>query len=154
MKLSHDLKNKKIIAKLHFFEEVEVETSGKSMFPLFTENTKLLVKKKTIEDILDKYDIILFYNKGKNKIIAHRIYTMSESNVITKGDNCIRCDIYPISWDNIIGFVVAFWKSGFFIERKTFMWYFLTVCSLSYSQLKYTCWVIYHFFCHSTSRKL
>ena len=154
MKSSHDLRNKKIIAKLNFFKEIEVETFGKSMFPLFTKNTKLLIKKKTIEDTLNKYDIILFYNQSKNKIIAHRIYTISKLDVTTKGDNCIKSDTNPILWENIIGFVVAFWKCGFLIKRKTFMWYFLTVCSLSYSQLKYTCWVIYHMFCHSTSRKL
>ena len=75
--------------------------SSNSMSPTIKSGDLVIVKNKNNYNV----DDIIVFNADLNSIVTHRIINISDSTIITKGDNNYANDL-PITKDKIIGKVV------------------------------------------------
>ena len=98
------LENKNIQTTLiHFLQEgkqVEVPAFGMSMFPLLLPGDVLLVNPVKPQ----KGDIGVFI--GQRKLIAHRVYKISNNAYHFKGDGLIYPD-HPVPYEKVLGTVIS-----------------------------------------------
>jgi signal peptidase I len=88
--------------------------NGISMAPLFKPGDMLCVESSLFIDIR-LGDIIVFYVKtGNNESLSvvHRVISISENGLITKGDNNAMVDASVVTINNFAGLVTSFERQG------------------------------------------
>lgn len=86
-----------------------VSVTGPSMFPVLLSGDKVLAKKSLPKD-LQAGDIIVFLDECQNRV-AHRIVSIEQSSVTTKGDLRVETDA-PVEFNRVIGKIVAVLRDG------------------------------------------
>lgn len=96
--------------KLDLGAEVELPSSGNSMYPLFRHRKDSFRLKKIKGEEARKYDMIL-YQRDNGRYILHRIVRVGPEGYSLRGDNQYT-DEFPVRADQIIGRVCSFCRNG------------------------------------------
>lgn len=95
--------------KLNMGAEVELPSSGNSMYPLFRHRQDSFRLSRT-ENAPEKYDMVL-YRRDNGTYVLHRIVGVGPEGYILRGDNQFDSE-YPVRADQIIAVVSSFSRSG------------------------------------------
>jgi signal peptidase I len=87
--------------------------SGQSMRPTFKDGQLIYtsLKKK-----IDLGDVIVFMEKGLQRITVHRVMAISNSGFLTRGDNNSFNDPVPVAAEQVFGVAECFEKKGYIKE--------------------------------------
>ena len=121
------LKQLFLLSKNYELREI---TRGSSMFPFF-HKTKISIKPYNCNIELSKLDIVVFLNFSRDALVAHRVHKVTDTTVISKGDNNYNKTDWPRLKSEIIGYVHEFQFLNLKIRRNSLCWvlwsYFSTV---------------------------
>lgn len=95
--------------KLNMGGEVELPSSGNSMYPLFRHRQDTFALHQ-LEWAPRKYDMIL-YQRDNGKYVLHRIVGIGPEGYILRGDNQFENE-YPVRADQVIAVVSRFCRNG------------------------------------------
>ncbi len=96
---------------------------GISMQPLFKNSVTPVV----VEYLNEKPNIndIILYTKDNGKLVLHRVISLKNNGVITRGDGCVGKGMF-IPYSNIFGKCTAFYKGNKLVSVNS-IWYKLYV---------------------------
>jgi signal peptidase I len=90
------------------------KTNGDSMWPLISKEDKIYIKYKKFQE-LKVGEIILFKDK---EFILHRIYKITDNQLVTKGDNNNENDLKLIKEKDYYGILIKIDKKRFNLTIK------------------------------------
>jgi len=90
------------------------QTSGTSMWPLIETNDRIEIIYRDLNK-LKIGDIIL--TNSNNELIAHRIKSI-KPQIITKGDNSLKDDIFIVNENTYLGVLISIEKTRFKLKLK------------------------------------
>ncbi len=96
--------------KLSMNGEVNILTTGNSMYPLFRHKKDQVLLGRAKTGDLKKYDMIL-YRRDSGQYVLHRIVGEGKDGYVLRGDNQIWNE-YPVRPDQVIAKVKRFSRNG------------------------------------------
>lgn len=145
--------------KIRFTPYEEIYTSGNSMLPIIEDNSLIKV---VFPGQIGEGDIVLFYDKRSDSIVAHRIIKIINGFFITCGDNFFIPDL-EVTREQMIGKVIESEKynivtnlqEDYMLYSAITMWvskriYALYYINIEYAAKKYLMYC-FHFVVHRIS---
>lgn len=96
--------------KLNMGAEVELPSSGSSMYPLFRHRQDSFRLEKIGDREVRKYDMIL-YRRSSGKYVLHRVVGVRPEGYVLRGDNQFENE-FPVRPDQVIARVCSFCRGG------------------------------------------